>query len=57
MVVGRDSRRSLVGVRLARPLGGKEAFLSLVWRGITPVGDRASDPIWKKDGWGVQGIT
>ena len=45
-----------VGVCLARPLGGKEAF-SLVWRGITPVGDRALDPVWKKDGWGVQGIT
>ena len=57
MVIGRDSLRSPVGVRLARPLGGKEAFLSLVWRVITSVGDRASDPIWKKDDWGVQGIT
>ena len=48
MVIGRDSLRSPVGIRFARPLGGKEAFLSLVWRGITPVGDRASDPVWKK---------
>ena len=37
------------------PVGWREAFSYLVWRDITPVGDRVLDPVWKKRWLGCTG--